>query len=164
MRYVVGMTASQQGRAALRWAVRTAAVTGASIDAVTAFRIPMGWTPEHGERPVDDPASLRTAAHLAQAEVLRRAIGLERLGIDLTPVVRNGDPVEVLLEQARGADLIVLGLAARSVLHLRPDVGRRVAKRASCPLVLVKPGDDIWIAGRAPRVARHTAEPTGVAA
>ena len=164
MRYVVGMTASQQGRAAFRWAVRTAALTGASIDAVTAFRIPMGWTPELGERPVGDPAALRTEAHLAQVEVLRRAIGFERLGIELTPIVRNGDPVEVLLEQGHGADLIVLGLPTRSFLHLGHGVGRRVARRASCPVVLVKPGDEIRMAARSARVAGPAAGPAGVAA
>ena len=79
-------------------------------------------------------------------------------------MAEDGDPVDVLLEQGHGADLIVLGLPTRSFLHLGHGVGRRVARRASCPVVLVKPGDEIRMAARSARVAGPAAGPAGVAA
>ena len=46
-RIVVGVDGSDSSKAALRWAIRQAKLTGGSVDAVTAWRYPAGygWAP-----------------------------------------------------------------------------------------------------------------------
>ncbi len=64
-------------------------------------------------------------------------------GVPVDSVVRFGDPVAQILEEARafGADLIVVGTAGRSAIGrvLLGSVAERVFARATVPVMLVRP-------------------------
>jgi nucleotide-binding universal stress UspA family protein len=103
-RIVVGVDGSESSKAALRWAIRQAKLTGASVDAVTAWRYPTGygWTPVAAE--IDFEGEAKKALSVALGEVS----GLEP-DVPVRPLIAEGHAAEVLLRTARGADLLVVG-------------------------------------------------------
>ncbi|MDY0811903.1 universal stress protein [Kitasatospora purpeofusca] len=134
-RIVVGIDGSTPSRAALRWAVGQAALTGATVHAVAAWEPPSlhGWLV-----PLPDDDFERTAMRTLTAEV-DEVVGRDRP----VPVVESlllGHPAEVLLELAEGAELLVLGGHGRGTLArtLLGSVSNRCAAHASCPVVIVR--------------------------
>ena len=73
-RIVVGVDGSAQSKLALRWAVRVAASTGASIDAVTAWHFPVNF----GWGYMSDEWSPETDATKCLSESVDEAFGAER--------------------------------------------------------------------------------------
>lgn len=104
-RIVVGVDGSQSSKAALRWAIRQARLTGSTVDAVMAWRYPVtyGWAPA-----IDAGIDLEGNARKALVEALNEVSGLEP-EVPVRPVVAEGHPSDVLLRTAEGADLLVVG-------------------------------------------------------
>jgi len=127
---------------------------------------------------VDDSPESWLAAGLAAREALRRGVPLHVLhaaprdaapgdrvaALDLAAdladtypaltvrtVLVDADPVRALVDASRTAGLVVVG-ARRLRLH-RPLVGRRVARLASCPVLVVR--DEPWDARPASRMPRR---------
>ncbi len=134
-RIVVGVDGSPTAEAALRWAVAQAELTGAGIDAVMSWRFPVfyGWDPG---LPASDFSGWAEQA-LTEALDKVRASGTT---VTIRPHVLEGDPALVLLDEAAGADLLVVGsrghggvtsLALGSVSH-------HCAQHAECPVVIVR--------------------------
>ena len=131
-RIVVGVDGFESSKAALRWAIHQAKLTGAMVDAVTTWHIPpgSGLVPAAGMPDYEDDARI----------VLTEAI-TEMCTIDTDVVVRprvvEGQAGPVLVEAAAGADLLVVGNrghgglaeallgSARSVLRAPRAVPRR---------------------------------------
>ena len=137
-RIVVGVDGSGSSKAALRWAIRQAKLTGSSVDAVTAWRYPAayGLTPGSGGT-VDFEANAKNALIEALAEVS----GLEP-DVPVRPLVTCGIAAEVLLHEAKGADLLVVGSRghggfASAVLG---SVSMYCVLHAHCPVLVLRDG------------------------
>ena len=103
-RIVVGIDGSACSADALRWALRIASTTGAAIDAVIAWELPimygMGYLPSDYQ-PAKDAEKVVT-------ETVDAVLGTTRpSGMRL--VVKEGGPAKVLLEQSQGAQMLVVG-------------------------------------------------------
>jgi nucleotide-binding universal stress UspA family protein len=136
-RIVVGVDGSEPSLEALRWAGRQASLTGASLDAVMAWETPAyGW--------VDLPSSARdfdldAPAGRALAEAVETALPPEQAK-GVHQVVVMGHAAQVLLDQAQGADLIVVGVRGHGTFRatLLGSVSHAVTLHAACPVVVVR--------------------------
>ncbi len=152
-RIVVGVAGSAASAAAVTWAAREAELRGAVMHAVHAWepaargRAPYAPGP-HGEHRDDE----RKAAALLQTVVEQELAAVQR-GLDGPPPdaagplleVAEGLAVQVLLNCAAGAELLVLGgsqpgpdAGGRPSAHLGP-VARACLRSAPCPVVTVSP-------------------------
>jgi nucleotide-binding universal stress UspA family protein len=135
-RVVVGVDGSPSSYEAVRWAVRYAALVGGTVDAVTAWELPglYGWSAPAVDMDLDkDEARQRMARELT-----------ETLGADaaasLSTHVAHGNPAEVLLRAAEGAEVLVVGSRGRGgfARALLGSVSQHVAQHADCPVVIVR--------------------------
>jgi len=133
---VVGVDGSEPSLKALRWAAEQARLTAASLRVLTTWEISAAssWTPAF---PLDyDPAAVAR-------EVLDQAIN-DTLGADpdisVQRVVREGLPVPLLLAEARGADLLVVGTHGHGALAgiLVNSVAEHLLRHAPCAVVIVR--------------------------
>lgn len=113
---VVGVDGSPASAAALRWALAEAALRRSPVQACHA------WLPPPGG--AADEAGLESAARA----VLRDAVA----GTPAAPVLVRGMASSVLLDAARHADLLVVGMAGHVGL-----VTRHVVTHAACAVVVV---------------------------
>jgi nucleotide-binding universal stress UspA family protein len=131
---VAGVDGSEDSEQALRWAVRQARLTGAEVHAVIAWQVPVTIfiVPSYTEADYGRDA----------AEILGKAV-LDALGPDpgvpvITRVIQNR-PAVALTEEAKYADLLVVGKHGRGELpgmHLG-SVASYCVHHASCPVAVV---------------------------
>lgn len=141
-RIVVGIDGSGESKAALRWAVQHACRIGAIVDAVTAWQrlntVGYAATP-FAEEQVAVWAGQALSDCVAESEDPRQLDPGQK--VEVRQSVVRGDRATVLLDAARGADLLVLGTSGRRnqlvPLRLRRSVASQCAGRAPCPVVLV---------------------------
>jgi len=133
---VVGVDGSESAQAALRFALDEARLRGASVRAVAAWHIPAA---AYGG--AFDPGLVAGLGPRTQ-EVLEQA--LERAaehaaGVDVEPVVREGPPARVLLEEADDAALLVVGSRGLGGFRglMLGSVGQQCTHHAPCPVVIV---------------------------
>jgi len=135
---VVGVDGSPGSLQALEWAYNEALVAGAELTAVH------GWIyPYDGPRSsVSEP---RTQMQLDAMEELKTS--LESLGPRLTggsvhvhARLAEHSPAEALCEEAKDADLIVVGSRGRGAIRasLLGSVSRTVAQHAPCPVAIIR--------------------------
>jgi nucleotide-binding universal stress UspA family protein len=138
VRIVVGVDGTEASYEALRWAIDEArAREGAVVEVVHV------WTyPEPCRK-----ATFNTPRALAEqdAAVLVGAAvrwAREEVGVDvpLDTKLVEGEPVAALLDEAVGAEMVVVGHAPRSRVGRwlrRHSVSREVAEGAPCPVTVV---------------------------
>jgi nucleotide-binding universal stress UspA family protein len=136
---VVGVDGSESAQAALRFALDEARLRGASVRAVAVWHVPPGAY--GGAFASPDPglvADLEPGMRRALEDALKRAAG-HAAGVDVEPVVREGAPARVLLEEADEAALLVLGSRGLGGFRglLLGSVGQQCAHHAPCPVVIV---------------------------
>jgi len=144
-RIVVGYTASDEARAALRAAaglaracgavLRIVSVTGATGDEATATAPPSG-----------------AASAPAQAD-LDRSLRALASSVEVEGVLLDGDPTERVLEQARSwADLIVTGSRGHGPLRapVLGSVSSELLKRAEVPVLVLPRGAETELGEPAP--------------
>ena len=105
-RIVVGVDGSESSKAALRWAVRQGRLTGAEVEAVTAWEFPAVYG---YPAPV---IAVNLEAEEIATRVVRDAITEATGGAETDPVryrVAEGNAARVLLDASAGADLLVVG-------------------------------------------------------
>jgi nucleotide-binding universal stress UspA family protein len=136
---VVGVDGSQASRPAIGYAFAYAASTGSSLTAVHTW----WWEPLEGislsEPWIGDWTEIATEEAILVAELL--AGWSERYpGVPVHRHVVRGDPVAELLDRSRGARLLVVGSRGRGgfVGLALGSVSRRVLKRATCPVAVVR--------------------------
>jgi nucleotide-binding universal stress UspA family protein len=138
-RIVVGVDGSPESRQALRWAARIAGPAGARLEAVNAWDYPAtyGWAAwPAGWEPARD-------AHNALTGIVDEVF-TQNPPKDLELIVREGGAARVLLEQAKGAMMLIVGSRGHGGFAglLLGSVSANVAEHADCP-VLVVHGDTL---------------------
>jgi nucleotide-binding universal stress UspA family protein len=135
---VVGVDGSEEAQAALRWAFDEAQLRQAELDVVHAWTYPYQG-PRTGVTEPRDLMELDAAKALEQAMARLRA---ERPGDDvaLHAHVREGNPADVLVQESKGADLLVVGSRGRGGFAslLLGSVSTAVTHHAACPVVVVR--------------------------
>jgi nucleotide-binding universal stress UspA family protein len=133
-RIVVGVDGSEESRAALRWAVRQARLTGAVVEAMVVWKYPSTFS-------YDTPFTDADFAAWAQESLTGCVEDALLAGppVEVRQTVEHGDAAKALLEAARDADLLVVGNHGHGALTaaLLRSVARECAHRANCPVVLV---------------------------
>ncbi|AEW99532.1 universal stress protein [Streptantibioticus cattleyicolor] len=138
-RIVVGIDGSAPSKAALRWAMRQAELSGAVVEPVLARREPL----ESWYGLAENQSYYDEAAGNYLAEVVDEVLGADRAG-EVRPKVVQGHAAAVLVEAAQGADLLVIGHRGLGGLagSLLGSVSRYCVQHATCPVVVVrKPRD-----------------------
>ncbi|MFD9593937.1 universal stress protein [Kitasatospora sp. NPDC059973] len=134
-RIVVGIDGSAPSKAALRWAVGQAGLTGAAVHAVAAWEYPSlyGWL-----TPLLDDGFERAARRTLTAEV-DEVVGRDR-PVEIEESLVLGHAAEVLLELSADADFLVLGSRGRGTFArtLLGSVSSHCAVHGSCPVVIVR--------------------------
>jgi nucleotide-binding universal stress UspA family protein len=139
-RIVVGVDGSPGSVAALRWAMTEAQLTNATIEAVITWQEPVtygysyGWMP-----PLDDASDIATI----MAKVLDDSIAAVSASLThpvaVLPVVLQGHPIQMLLDTAAGAQMLVVGSRGHSTFAgvLLGSVSQHCVQHAPCPVVVV---------------------------
>jgi nucleotide-binding universal stress UspA family protein len=139
-RVVVGIDGSPSSRAALRWAVGQAALTGAVVEAVMAWEFPAavvgyGW-------------ATTVALSAGQYEELAEKLVTEVISDDIDPSssvqvitqVREGNAAQVLLDASVSANLLVIGSRGHGTFAsaLLGSVSMHCVHHATCPVVVIR--------------------------
>jgi nucleotide-binding universal stress UspA family protein len=138
---VVGVDGSAGGRVALEFAAREAALRDAQLRIFCAWEIPPavyagGFAPTLDQPTLDgfrDGAETIVNEAVATAKELQPTIECEGKAV-------QGQPAEVLLEEARNADLVVVGNRGHGGFAslLLGSVSHQVVQHARCPVTVVR--------------------------
>lgn len=140
---LVGVDGSEAAGMALEFAVEEATIRGAELRVISVWELPTFPKPEFeaGVLP-REYLGLEAQAEAIVAEAVKRA---KELNPDLPckGETLEGRPALVLVEEAEGADLVVVGRRGEGGLAalLLGSVSRHVADHAPCPVVVVPPLD-----------------------
>jgi len=139
-RIVVGVDGSPSSVSALRWAVKQAGLTGATVDAVISWHYPAsaggyGWAPIGVGAAFDfaENAEKVLAAAISEAAPPDSAV-------DVRARVAEGNAAQVLLDAADGADLLVVGSRGHGGFTeaLLGSVSQHCVHHAHCPVVVIR--------------------------
>jgi nucleotide-binding universal stress UspA family protein len=150
---VVGVDGSAGSDAALRWALGEARLRGSNMRVVHAYQRPLlplvdaGLGPAGGAAApavlTDDVEKLREAAEREALtlidEAIGRADGSSTDGIQIERSAVEGPAAQVLIESARGAELLVVGSRGRGGFLglLLGSVSQQCAHHPPCPVVIL---------------------------
>lgn len=133
-RIVVGVDGSAPSKAALAWAVRQAALTGAVVEAVIAWEQPdaYGLGPSLG-------ADLKNVAAAVAADAIAEVTGPGG-PVKIRSKVEKGHAARVLIDASAGADLLVVGSRGHGgfVGALLGSVSQHCTQHAACPVVVIR--------------------------
>ena len=139
---VVGVDGSKCSHSALRFALEEARIRKAKLRLVVVWHVPLaaygaGWAPP--------PPHLTEDSEAAAKEVLEEALGVVKEdddSVEIEPVVREGQPANVLVEASAEAELLVVGSRGRGGFRelLLGSVSQQCAHHARCPVTIVRAG------------------------
>jgi nucleotide-binding universal stress UspA family protein len=138
-RIVVGVDGSPSADAALRWAVRQAGLTGATVDAVTVWQYPAALG-GFGVAPVGyDGTNFADIAKKTAADAISQAVDPDS-DLIVRELVVEGYPAQALIAAAEGADLLVVGSRGHGELAeaLLGSVSQHCVHHARCPVVVIR--------------------------
>jgi nucleotide-binding universal stress UspA family protein len=131
---LVGVDSSEPSKAALAWAVRYAEMSGARLLAATAWQPPalMSGTA------IPENVDWQAHAEVAQRQAIEQIVG-DRPEIAVNTLIEQGHPALVLVEEARAADLLVVGDRGLGEFAgmLLGSVSEYCVAHAPCPVVVV---------------------------
>jgi nucleotide-binding universal stress UspA family protein len=137
----VGVDGSEGARVALEFAAREAALRNGRLRIVCAWEIPPavyggGFAPTLDQPTLD---GFREGAETVVQEAVAAAKELQST-IECDGKAVQGQPAEVLLQQARDADLIVVGNRGHGGFAslLLGSVSHQVVQHAPCPVTVVR--------------------------
>jgi nucleotide-binding universal stress UspA family protein len=140
---VVGIDGSTESRVALRFALDEGVRRATGVRVVSVVLPPQYWPEAYGlSAPptiADVKADLRAIAHRMAADVVAEEPRLASVAVELHEM--EGRPAAVLVEQSRGADLLVVGHRGRGSFAsaMLGSVGLQCVLHAECPVVIVRP-------------------------
>jgi nucleotide-binding universal stress UspA family protein len=137
-RVVVGVNKRRVSHDALEWAYGAAVRERVALEVVTVYQPAVAVSPIDGYVLVDD-RNARQDAFATQAAVLDDVFASDEIATPIRCVVQPGDPVDVLVERAAHACLLVVGRRVRRKSRwLRPSTSTRCAEHSVCPVVVVR--------------------------
>jgi len=137
-RIVVGIDGSAPSKAALRWAIRQAKLTDATVHAVMAWRYPSAY----GLGPIaGSEVDLEASARKELIEVLNEVSALDP-DVPIHPTVTQGHAAEVLVRAAKEADLLVVGSRGHGAFAstMIGSVSINCVLHAHCPVLVLRDG------------------------
>jgi nucleotide-binding universal stress UspA family protein len=143
---VVGIDGSDFSRCALEFALEEAVRRNADVRAVWAFPAPEYWVGAYGlsGTVIEDMSGelQRTARETVDAVQRERGGALADVAVDVRAIA--GPAAPVLVEQARDADLLVVGHRGRGGFRsaVLGSVGLQCVLHAHCPVTVVRPTAD----------------------
>ena len=134
---VVGLDDSDHARTALAAAAAAAAAVGAQLDVVLAYEPPNYWSDLYAVLVPSAGESAEHAQRRAEA-IVREVLGAETA---VHVVAVEGHPAPVLMRQAQGARLLVVGSRSRNQLEgvVLGSVALHAVMHAPCPVLVVHP-------------------------
>lgn len=140
---VVGVDGSEPARVALDFALEEATQRSARVLVVTALQPPEYWplTSSIAYAPSRDHLEkLVEAAEQATRDAVAEAIRAAGAAVPVETRVVQGNPARVLLDQAAGADLLVVGHRGRGAVASAclGSVSLQCVLYADCPVVVVR--------------------------
>lgn len=134
---VVGVDGSEDAGAALEFAAEEAALRGAYLRVVCAWEIPASATMSVGLVPGLLQSLGEEAERTVYAAIAR--VGEIQPSVSCEPTVIEGHPGSVLLDEAQGATLLVVGSRGRGGFAgmLLGSVSHQVLHHAPCPVTVV---------------------------
>jgi len=138
---VVGVDGSESAGVALEFAAEEAAVRGAELRVVAVRELSEQSRGSAGPVPEVHDNVLRVGEAIVKDAVVRAKELQPQLRCE--GVVLYGRPQDVLLDEAKGALLLVVGRRGQGGLAslLMGSVSRHLVDHASCPVVVVPPLD-----------------------
>jgi nucleotide-binding universal stress UspA family protein len=135
---VVGVDGSDGSVSALRFAVEEARVRSAELRVVNAWHVPPAVYGADWTSAGVDIDEFRKLGEKELMESVEEA-GAGKAGVHVTPILREGQPADVLLEESKGAELLVVGTRGVGGFKglLLGSVSQQVAQHAECPIVVV---------------------------
>jgi nucleotide-binding universal stress UspA family protein len=133
-RIVVGIDGSSAAQEALQWAIDEARRRDAAVEVVYAWHEPflVGY---------DYLGELEGGGLEAEAQgIIDAAISaVDTTGVTVEPKVLPGRPSQVLVEEAKGAALLVVGSRGRGGFGglLLGSVSQQTSHHAPCPIVII---------------------------
>ncbi len=133
---VVGVDGSDASLAALSWACRLAAATGATVEAVTTWQWPVGLGSALSLPTEYDPAGDAGA----MLEGIVQTAADSHPSVALRARVVEGHAAEALVEASRHTDLLVVGGRGHGAFAgmLLGSVSQHCASHALCPVVIYR--------------------------
>ncbi len=139
-RIVVGVDGSPASKDALAWALRQAGLTRASVEAITAWHYPAvaGGIP-YAPLTMFEESDLSRFAETTLSNAIGAAAGTDA-SVKISPIVREGNAAQVLLDAADGADLLVVGSRGHGgfAQALLGSVSQHCVHHAPCPVVIIR--------------------------
>jgi nucleotide-binding universal stress UspA family protein len=136
-RIVVGVDGSVPSKAALAWAIRQARLTGAEVEAVTAWHFPIAFG--YPQPVVTDVINYQELATQTLGDAIAET---SRPGdpVKITPRVVEGNAAQALIDAAAGAELLVVGSRGHGgfVEALLGSVGQHCVQHAPCPVLVIR--------------------------
>jgi nucleotide-binding universal stress UspA family protein len=142
MTIVVGIDGSEESKAALRFAFEEARTRGVGVRAVAAWYVPAIAYAGAGYAPLVD---LHGGIEADTRQKLDQVVAAERdARVEIETLVREGQPAEILLEEARHADLLVVGSRGLGGFRglLLGSVSQQCAQHSPCPITIIPRGSD----------------------
>jgi nucleotide-binding universal stress UspA family protein len=131
---------SEGSRAALRWAVQQARLTGSAVDAVIAWHVPVGYA-GFGLAPtaIIDDTDYQELAAKALSEAVDSTV-MAGTGVTVRQHVAAGSPAGALIDAAAGADMLVVGCRGHGGFAgmLLGSVSQHCLHHAPCPVALIR--------------------------
>ena len=133
-RIVVAVDGSPASVDALAWARGQAELTGADVDAVTCWELPIGYGIEFPLPETDWAANAQRVLDIAIEQVISAG------GPTITGRVLRGPAAEALVTAATDADLLVVGSRGHGAMAgmVLGSVSEYVAAHAPCPVVVIR--------------------------
>lgn len=136
---VVGTDGSEEAERAVSFAADEAERRGASVRVVTAWHVPSAVY-GGGDAPMVTPSVEESTRNAAEGVAQRAADRLRANGLEVETKVCHGQAADALLEEAKDADLLVVGSRGHGgfVGLLLGSVSQQCAHHASCPTAIVR--------------------------
>jgi nucleotide-binding universal stress UspA family protein len=139
---VVGVDGSPESAAALAWAARYARAVGATVRAVLAWHYPTSA----GGPPVGvAPPTVTGEVEHHMRDQLRHAVSATigpEPGITVEEKIGYGHAAQVLIDESKGADLLVVGSRGHGAFTgmLLGSVSTHCVTHAACPVTVIRSG------------------------